>query len=82
MRPVDCLRCKNPMEPGFLVDDIHHGFTVQEWVAGRPARNMLGRLKGPLVAYEVVTFRCEKCGLLESYVPEIRRPREARRGKR
>jgi len=66
------------MEPGFLVDDAIHKSDVQRWVAGKPAWGWHGSLKGPLVGYEVITFRCAEYGLLEMYVPEIRTKKRSR----
>jgi hypothetical protein len=67
------------MEPGFMVDETRFDHDVQKWVAGMAVRGWLSRLKGPLVAYDVVTFRCAKCGMLESYVPAVRTKARARR---
>ena len=68
------------MEPGFLVDNAHYSCDVQQWVAGKPVKGLLSPLKGPLIGYDVITFRCPKCGLLESHVPEVRtRPRSRAR---
>lgn len=56
------------MESGFLVDNTHGGVTQAEWAEGPPVRSiwtglkMRGKEKHP-----VTTFRCVKCGYLESY---------------
>ena len=74
LAPTACLRCQGPMSPGFLVEHVGMPGTadVQLWVPGEPRRGLLAALKGPLVGYEVRTFRCECCGMLESYVPRSR----------
>jgi len=67
------------MEPGFLVDQTFHSHDIQKWVQGRPTKGLLGVLTGKLVGYDVVTFRCTQCGVLESYVPKVRgKPRHRR----
>jgi hypothetical protein len=62
------------MTPGFLVEHVRMPATpeAQMWVAGKSSRGLFG-LKGPLIAYEVQSFRCVRCGMLESYVPRVRR---------
>ena len=63
-----CPRCQGTMESGFIVDHTHGGFAPPEWVEGSPERSfwvgvkMSGKKRLP-----VETFRCERCGYLESY---------------
>ena len=58
------------MEPGFLVDQAHAHVAKPEWAEGEPAYShwfgmkMRGRQR-----YIVRTYRCTKCGFLESYAP-------------
>jgi hypothetical protein len=57
------------MEPGFVLDLGHYSSpNEQQWVEGEPAKSFWrgistkGREKLP-----VRTFRCDRCGYLESY---------------
>lgn len=59
------------MEEGFLMDKGHaNSRTQQEWVEGEPEPSFwLGlSLKGK-DKLRVATYRCPKCGLLQSYAP-------------
>jgi hypothetical protein len=57
------------MERGFVVDRGHMNFPdLQKWVEGEPAKTFWAGLKTHgKEAYQVQTFRCERCGWLESY---------------
>lgn len=69
MPPRDCLRCKGRLEAGFVVDQTHYGTAdTEKWVAGKVERSFWSgvRTKGR-DTYKVTTWRCTKCGLLESY---------------
>jgi hypothetical protein len=67
-----CPKCGGRMEPGFLLE-LKDGNqkTVTEWVEGVPEKGWFGttstRGKRRLA---IQTFRCTRCGLLESYAPE------------
>ena len=67
--PKECLRCRGPMEPGFVVDRGHHSAPdTQSWVEGQPERTFWRGLKtAGREKHPVRTFRCERCGYLESY---------------
>jgi hypothetical protein len=57
------------MSEGFLVDrGDHNSKNVQEWIEGEPIRSLWRGLqtKGRDI-YKVTTFRCDRCGYLESY---------------
>lgn len=59
------------MHPGYLLDQGHGGSRSQsQWVAGQPQKSFWTGLtiKGRHVL-PVVTYRCERCGYLESYAP-------------
>lgn len=68
----DCLRCKRPMTLGFLLDVGDHGASrVSRWVEGAPEKSIWTGLK--LKDRDVLpirTFRCARCGYLESYALE------------
>ena len=66
---MTCPRCGGSMEQGFVADKAHYNMAeVQTWVDGAPERSFWSglRLKDHKVL-PVKTFRCEKCGYLESY---------------
>lgn len=72
MNPIECLRCKTPMEAGFVVDHGHgNALQEQEWVEGPVVKsfwmgiNTKGRQKR-----NVRTWRCPRCGYLESYADD------------
>lgn len=69
MPPRDCLRCNGRLEAGFVVDQGHYGSSaIETWYAGKVERSFWSgiRTKGR-DSYEVTTWRCTKCGMLESY---------------
>lgn len=69
--PTTCLRCQGPMEPGFVVDRGHaNSQQQQQWVEGAPERSFWTGLKTKgKEQHTVTTYRCDRCGLLESYAP-------------
>jgi hypothetical protein len=66
---LKCVRCQGRMEIGVVVDRAHSGMPTREtWVQGIPkwSRWMGLTIKG-LPKFPVVSYRCEKCGYLDSY---------------
>lgn len=63
-----CAKCDGAMGEGFVIDSTDYAARVARWVEGAPAYGLLrilktrGRRELP-----VRTFRCTKCGYLESY---------------
>lgn len=71
MNEPSCLRCQTRMEEGFVIDHSHYDIPRnQEWAEGEPLRSWWSglKLKGR-ERHAVRTFRCPKCGYLESYAP-------------
>ena len=66
---LECLRCRAKMEPGYLLDIAYGGKTAQEkWTAGAPEPSVWTGLKlRGKQQLPVTTYRCPKCGYLESY---------------
>ncbi|MFN2563693.1 MAG: PF20097 family protein [Gemmatimonadaceae bacterium] len=65
----ECPKCGRRMQVGYFLDSKHgerRGLT--EWVDGTPERSFwMGlKIKGHYVL-PVTVYRCERCGLLESY---------------
>lgn len=71
-RPI-CAKCGLLMVQGLTCNDAGGGSRVEGvavWLEGEVKRRWLGLLRFPKGRrYEVVTFRCRGCGLLESYTP-------------
>ena len=69
MSILTCPRCLATMEPGFVLDRSHYGQPgEQQWVGGVPVKSFWTGLKTRgRMAYSVMTYRCERCGYLESY---------------
>ena len=67
--PKECLRCRGPMEPGFVIDHGRGQYKQpQKWVEGQPEHSIWWGLKTRgKDQHPVRTFRCERCGYLESY---------------
>lgn len=67
MSQLVCPKCGNAMEPGFVVDHTYGADGVSEW-AGETAQPSFwsGRISGK-DRHPVQTFRCVRCGYLESY---------------
>lgn len=67
-----CYRCQGSSTPGMLVQ--HDDPKQLRWVAGIPrhgaAGALLGEGSGDRDRYRVVTYRCTRCGALESFASE------------
>jgi len=63
----ECRHCAAPMEEGFILDQAHGVLHVPTWIKGKPERSFWSGLKTDRDQYKVQTFRCPKCGYLESY---------------
>lgn len=70
---LKCPRCQGTMEVGVVVDRAHYGVPTREtWVPGIPKWSRWSGLKiGGLPNLPVTSYRCEKCGFLESYANAI-----------
>ena len=69
---LTCTGCGGEMEEGFVLDRGHYSFPAeQEWVEGEPERSFWSGFKmdGKRL-FKVMTYRCERCGRLESYARE------------
>jgi len=57
------------MEPGFLIDRGHlNALETAQWVEGEPEKSFWTGLKTKgRDRHPVTTYRCERCGYLESY---------------
>jgi hypothetical protein len=58
------------MAEGFLIDESYGTRAVAKWYEGPPVKSMWTGLKiRGRTNYPVVTWRCGRCGYLESYAP-------------
>ena len=56
------------MEPGYIVDEGHGTRTVAKWIGGEPERSIWTGLKTRgKEKLDVTTYRCRRCGRLESF---------------
>ena len=62
-----CPKCQGSMSEGFIADKTHGGTGVSSWIEGRPEKNFWGiKIRGK-ISKEIATWRCGRCGFLESY---------------
>ena len=68
-----CQKCSGSMEPGFLFDRSHDEYgKPSQWVEGAPENSFwLGTKTRGKMKIPVQTWRCIKCGYLESYAREV-----------
>jgi DNA-directed RNA polymerase subunit RPC12/RpoP len=67
-RSLSCPRCGGQLEPGYIVDEGYGTRTVAKWIAGEAERSMWTGLKTRgKDKLDVTTYRCRRCGYLESY---------------
>lgn len=64
-----CPKCSSPMEAGFILDKIDDSrLKTPEWIEGNPEPAFWTGLKVKgRDRLNIITYRCERCGLLESY---------------
>ncbi|MBL8143357.1 MAG: hypothetical protein JNM38_19735 [Acidobacteria bacterium] len=67
--PPSCPHCRTTMDPGFVVDRGHgNSMSEQKWVEGAVEKSFwLGLKTKGRDAFAVTTYRCDRCGYLESY---------------
>ena len=66
----DCPKCASEMVDGYIVDQGHGTSSVPSWREGEPRKSIWVGLKlGKTNPIEITTWRCRRCGYLESYAP-------------
>ena len=69
---LSCYRCQGTSTLGMLVE--HHDTHQKRWVSGAArsggASRFFGEGSGDRDRYRVVTYRCTRCGALESFALE------------
>lgn len=63
-----CPKCGRGMEEGFLIDSGDgNAPTVAAWHRGRPEKKWWGLKTSKADKLQITSWRCNSCGLLESY---------------
>lgn len=58
------------MSEGFILDEAHGTHRVSRWQPGKPVRSIWTGIKQSKAdQLAVATWRCDRCGFLESYAP-------------
>jgi hypothetical protein len=77
----ECPKCAGGMVDGFVVDHTHGGAAVSSWIEGAPNKSIWVGLKlTGLTPIEITTWRCRRCGFIESYADGD--PKQAAHAKR
>ena len=66
---MECPKCRGAMEEGFEISGpFGHPMKPDDWVEGKPEPSIWTgtKLKGK-ARYQIASYRCERCGYLESY---------------
>ena len=65
---LDCAKCRSRMEPGFVHDSSDQQVKTSRWIEGKPEKSFfLGLKTKGKRQYDVLTWRCSRCGYLEAY---------------
>lgn len=65
-----CPKCQGTMTEGVTIDMTRNARAVSRWLEGPAVKSFWGGLKlGGKKPIETRTFRCHRCGFLESYAP-------------
>ena len=68
MTDVDCPKCRVAMEEGFIKDVGYGDVQPSKWVEGAPEKSFwTGVTTRGKEQVQVTTYRCPRCGYLESY---------------
>ncbi|WP_066794385.1 hypothetical protein [Sphingomonas soli] len=69
-KPGPCPKCGSSFTEGFIVDETYGAHGVSNWVEGQPVKSFWSGIKLPREKVPVRTFRCNRCGFLESYATD------------
>lgn len=68
---LNCPKCSSQMEEGFIVDFGYANIQPSNWVEGEPVKSFWHGTKiHDKKQYSITTYRCVRCGFLESYAIE------------
>ena len=63
-----CPKCSQSMEQGYVADRNFDRSEVSTWIAGHPESSFwFGARTGGRDKLAITTYRCAKCGYLESF---------------
>lgn len=63
-----CPKCSGHLKEGFVLDHADKSRAQASWVEGTPERSFWTGLKlGGRTRLPIKTYRCSRCGFLESY---------------
>lgn len=66
----ECPKCAGAISEGYVADQGYGSATVASWREGEPRKSIWVGLKlGGTKPVEITTWRCGRCGYLESYAP-------------
>ena len=69
VKPTRCAKCNGRMIEGHVIDGGYGASTASRWQPGRIERRWWGGIRvRDAELREVMAYRCEGCGYLESYV--------------
>lgn len=68
MRSNSCPKCQGAMTEGFVLDNGPSSCSASSWVEGVPRKSFWNGVKlSGRAQYQIQTWRCGRCGFLESY---------------
>ena len=68
MHSPECPKCQSSMAAGFIVDEGYGTARVSPWQEGEPKKSFWSGIKeSKRDQLAVTTWRCTRCGYLESY---------------
>ena len=68
----ECRDCRVAMDAGLMLDRTHGGSEQPMWIMGTADKGIFGLIKErDRERLPVVTFRCPKCGRLESFAQTV-----------
>ena len=68
MTTMDCPKCRARMEVGFIQDSTDQQVKRSRWIEGEPEKSFWSGIKTKgKRQYDVLTWRCSRCGYLEEY---------------
>jgi len=70
-RNLKCPKCKVDMEEGYILDKGGSEQLQSRWVEGEPGKtSWFGVKTSGKEILQVTTYRCRRCGFLESYASQ------------
>ena len=65
---LKCLKCTADMKQGYVLEITDGSMSATKWIAGPPEKSFFfGTNIADREQYPIESFRCVRCGYLESY---------------